>query len=185
MVNALFKIVKLPPGAKALFVKWVFIYKFDKNNVLFRWKARLVLCSNKQRLDINYGDMFVSVIRPSTFKLLMALIAVYDLKCKYLDVITAFLNGKLDCKNIYIQLLEGYRQYLKDGVVLIGLLLKALYGLKQALRLCQQSGQIIIVYVDDLILIGRDIWTIELLKEAFRNKYKVRDLGPIAYYLGI
>jgi len=49
----------------------------------------------------------------------------------------------------------------------------------------QQSGQIIIVYVDDLILIRRDIQTIELLKEALRNKYKVRDLGLIAYYLGI
>jgi hypothetical protein len=49
----------------------------------------------------------------------------------------------------------------------------------------QQSGQIIIVYVNNLILIGRDIQTIELLKEALRNKYKVRDLGPITYYLGI
>ena len=36
MVNILFKIVKLPPKAKALPVKWVFIYKFNKNNVLFR-----------------------------------------------------------------------------------------------------------------------------------------------------
>jgi hypothetical protein len=60
----------------------------------------------------------------------MALVAVYNLECKHLDIITAFLNGKLDCKNIYIQLLEGYRQYLKDSVALIGLLLKALYGLK-------------------------------------------------------
>ena len=49
----------------------------------------------------------------------------------------------------------------------------------------QQSSQIIIIYIDNLILIGQDIWMIELLKEALRNKYKVRDLGPIAYYLGI
>jgi len=49
----------------------------------------------------------------------------------------------------------------------------------------QQSGQIIIVYVDDLILIRQDTQTIKLLKEALRNKYKVRDLGLIAYYLGI
>jgi hypothetical protein len=62
----------------------------------------------------------------------MALVAIYDLKCKYLDIITAFLNGKLNCKNIYVQLLEGYQQYLKDSIALIGLLLKALYGLKQA-----------------------------------------------------
>ena len=62
----------------------------------------------------------------------MALVAAYDLECEHLDVITAFLNGKLDRKNIYIQLPEGYRQYLKDGIALIGLLLKALYSLKQA-----------------------------------------------------
>ena len=65
----------------------------------------------------------------------MALVAAYDLKCKHLDVITAFFNGKLDRKNIYIQLPEGYRQYLKDGIALVGLLLKALYGLKQVPRL--------------------------------------------------
>ena len=109
----------------------------------------------------------------------MALVAAYNLEYKYLDVITAFLNRKLNRKNIYIQLLEGYRQYQKDGAALIGLLLKALYGLKQGLylwykelksflitlkyipipaNLCvfisQQSGQIIIIYINNLILIG-------------------------------
>ena len=140
----------------------------------------------------------------------MVLVTVYNLECKYLDIITAFLNKKLNYKNIYIQLLEGYRQYLKDGVALIGLLLKALYGLKQAPRfwykefksflitlkympipanpyifISQQSGQIIIIYINNLILIRQNIQTIKLLKEAFRNKYKVKDLGLIAYYLGI
>ena len=122
----------------------------------------------------------------------------------------AFFNGKLNYKNIYIQLLEGYRQYQKDGAALMGLLLKALYGLKQVPRLqykelksflitlkympilanlyvfiSQQSGQIIIIYINNLILIRWDIQIIKLLKEALRNKYKVRDLGLIAYYLGI
>ena len=41
----------------------------------------------------------------------MALVAAYNLKCEYLDMIMAFLNRKLDRKNIYIQLPEGYRQY--------------------------------------------------------------------------
>ena len=62
MANVLFKIVKLPPGAKALPVKWVFIYKFNKNNILFRWKAWLVLYSDKQCLGIDYGDTFAGVV---------------------------------------------------------------------------------------------------------------------------
>ena len=65
----------------------------------------------KQRLGINYGDMFAGVVRPSIFKLLMALVATYDLECEYLDIITAVLNRKLNRKNIYIQLLKGYHQY--------------------------------------------------------------------------
>ena len=102
MVNNLFKIVELPPGAKALPVKWVFTYKFDENNVLFRWKARLVLRGDKQRPGINYSDTFAGVIRPSTFKLLIALVTAYNLECEHLDIITAFLNRKLNRKNIYI-----------------------------------------------------------------------------------
>ena len=62
MVNNLFKIVKLPPRAKALPVKQVFIYKFNKNNVLFRQKVQLVLRSNKQRLGINYSNIFIGII---------------------------------------------------------------------------------------------------------------------------
>ena len=62
MVNILFKIIKLLPKAKALPIKWVFIYKFNKNNVLFRWKAWLVLCGNKQCLGIDYGDMFAGIV---------------------------------------------------------------------------------------------------------------------------
>ena len=62
MANILFKIVKLLPRAKALPIKQVFIYKFNKNNVLFRWKVWLVLYSNKQRLGINYSNMFTGVI---------------------------------------------------------------------------------------------------------------------------
>ena len=62
MVNNLFKIVELPPRAKALPVKQVFIYKFNKNNVLFKQKAQLILYGNKQRLEINYGDTFTGVI---------------------------------------------------------------------------------------------------------------------------
>jgi len=62
MVNILFKIIELLLRVKALPVKWVFIYKFNENNILFRWKAWLVLCGNKQYLGINYGDTFAGII---------------------------------------------------------------------------------------------------------------------------
>ena len=62
MINISFKIVKLLFKAKALPIKWVFIYKFSENNILFKWKAQLVLYNNKQCLGIDYGDTFAGVV---------------------------------------------------------------------------------------------------------------------------
>jgi hypothetical protein len=61
-----------------------------------------VLYNNKQYLGINYSNTFISVIQLNIFKLLIALVTIYNLKYKYLDIITAFFNRKLNCKNIYI-----------------------------------------------------------------------------------
>jgi hypothetical protein len=47
------------------------------------------------------------------------------------------------------------------------------------------SGAIIIVYVDDPIPITKDISSMKNLKERLFNWYKVRDLGPLGFYLGI
>jgi hypothetical protein len=44
---------------------------------------------------------------------------------------------------------------------------------------------VVVVYVDDLILITRDVPSIEELKAKLLRRYKARDLGPIGFYLGI
>ena len=47
------------------------------------------------------------------------------------------------------------------------------------------TNAIIVVYVDDLILITRDVPAIKKLKEQLLKRYKARDLGPVGFYLGI
>jgi hypothetical protein len=47
------------------------------------------------------------------------------------------------------------------------------------------TKEIIVVYVDDLVLVTKDKKLIEILKEKLLKRYKARDLGPIGYYLGI
>jgi hypothetical protein len=44
---------------------------------------------------------------------------------------------------------------------------------------------VVVVYVDDLILITRDVPSMEELKAKLLRRYKARDLGPIGFYLGI
>jgi hypothetical protein len=50
------------------------------------------------------------------------------------------------------------------------------------------SGSIIIflvLYVDDILLIGNDIPMMEAIKSSLRKSFSMKDLGEAAYILGI
>ena len=127
----------------------------------------------------------------------------------HLDVVTAFLNPKVDRDDIYMQLLEGIdwldpRLSASQGVRL----LKALYGLKQAPRLwfediqafllklgfrqCNEDpnlyikkGVIILLYVDDLLISYCDKQAADEVKQLLKRKYKMSDLGSARRFLGM
>jgi hypothetical protein len=44
---------------------------------------------------------------------------------------------------------------------------------------------IIAVYVDDLLLFGRDPIAISQLKISLNERFLMKDLGPVSYYLGV
>jgi hypothetical protein len=47
------------------------------------------------------------------------------------------------------------------------------------------TKEIIVVYVNDLILVTKNKKLIEILKKKLLKRYKARDLSLIGYYLGI
>ena len=44
---------------------------------------------------------------------------------------------------------------------------------------------ILILYVDDLLLLGQDLSKIENIKHQLGKLYQMKDLGPTSFYLGI
>jgi hypothetical protein len=78
------KLVKLPPGARLLPFKWV--YEIKRTGV---YKARFVARGDKQRPGSDYEQTFAQVVRPKTWRIIMALIAVQDLHTHAVDVMTA------------------------------------------------------------------------------------------------
>lgn len=44
---------------------------------------------------------------------------------------------------------------------------------------------VLIVYVDDIILIGDDNPKLERLKKALTREFEIKDLGPLKYFLGM
>ena len=48
-----------------------------------------------------------------------------------------------------------------------------------------QSGIIIGIWVDDLIIIGKNIINIKELKENLNKIFEIKNLGDLTYFLGI
>jgi hypothetical protein len=124
-----------------------------------------------------------------------------------MDIETAFLNAYLD-EDIYLSAPDGME--LPEGKCLK--LKKSLYGLKQSPRnfnldlnkhilsmgfirtvsdACVYTHNIngfditIAIYVDDLIIACSDLDTIKLVKAQVAERYKVKDMGEMDWYLGM
>ena len=74
---------------------------------------------------------FSPVSKKDSFRIIMALVAHYDLELHQMDVKTAFLNGNLE-EEVYMNQPEGFVVEGKEHMVCK--LKKSIYGLKQASR---------------------------------------------------
>ena len=141
--------------------------------------------------------------------MLVALAAVYGLEIHQMDVKTAFLNEELE-EEIYIEQPEDFVVPGKERKVCN--LVKSLYGLKQApkqwhtkfdqtmlangfkINECDKCVYIkdtpnhkviVCLYVDDMLIISRDISDINATKRMLVSKFDMKDLGVADVILGI
>lgn len=129
--NEVQNLVKLPNGVKAIGCKWVFKTKKDSSSNIEKYKARLVAKEFTQREGIDYTETFSPVSKKGSLRIILALVAHFDLELKQMDVKTAFLNGDLE-EEVYMKQPEGFPS--SNGEHLVCKLKKSIYGLKQASR---------------------------------------------------
>ena len=130
--NHTWKLATLPKGKKEIGYKWVYAQKEgfpSKNDV--RYKARLVAKGYAQKEGIDYNEVFSPVVKHSSIRILLALIAQFNIELVQMDVKTAFLHGDLE-EEIYITQPDGFKVTGKENWVCK--LSKSLYGLKQSPR---------------------------------------------------
>lgn len=123
--------VNLPKGRKALQNKWVYNTKHEGDKKKERYKERLVVKGFSQKEGIDFTEIFSPVVKMSSTRVIVGLVATLDLECEQLDVKNAFLHGELE-EEIYMVQPEGFIQKGKEDFVCR--LKKSLYGLKQAPR---------------------------------------------------
>ena len=130
--NETWVLVKPPTRQRIVGCKWIFKIKKGSHGVeKARYKARLVAKGYSHVLGVDFNDVFSSVVKHSSIRVLLALIVMHNLELKQLDVKTAFLHGELE-EDIYMQPPKGFVVEGKEDHVC--LLKKSLYGLKQSSR---------------------------------------------------
>ena len=159
--------------------KWIYKIKTRSEGSIERYKSHLVAKGFTQEYGIDYEETFAPVARISSVRALLAVVAASIWDLFQMDVKNAFLNGDLS-EEVYIQPSPG----LSVESNKVCHLRRALYGLKQAprawfakfsstisrlgymanhydfvlfLRRTDKGIILLLLYVDDMIIIGDDL----------------------------
>ncbi|MCO5588954.1 hypothetical protein L7F22_042917 [Adiantum nelumboides] len=135
IANEAWKLTELPQSKQALPCKWVYKKKYTAKYSKPKYKVRLVAKGFKQNKKIDFDEIFSPVVKMTTLRLVLGVVAIEDLELIQMDVKTAFLHRDLD-EDVYMKQLEGFafESPKLSRVELVCRLRKALYGLKQGSR---------------------------------------------------
>ncbi|GJW63030.1 retrotransposon protein, putative, ty1-copia subclass [Tanacetum coccineum] len=207
--NMVWVLVDLPPNCKTVGSKWIFKKKTDMDGIVHTYKARLVAKGYTQLYGVDYEETFSPVADIRAIRILISIAAYYDYEIWQMDVKTAFLNGYLD-EDIYMVQPEGFID--PNHPRKVCKLKRSIYGLKQASRSWNKrfdeeikrfgfaqnldepcvyqkaSGSnvtFLILYVDDIIIMGNHIPSLQSVKDYLGRCFSMKDLGEAAFILGI
>jgi hypothetical protein len=207
--NQVWNLVDPIDGVRPIGCKWVFKKKTDKGGNVHIYKARLVAKGFKKIHGIDHDETFSPVTMLKSVWILLAIAAYFNYEIWQMDVKTNFLNGNLT-KDVYMTQPEGFVYHKHAGNICT--LQKSIYVLMQASQSCilcfdevangfgfiknveepyvykKLSGTTVvflILYVDDILLIRNDIAIMEAVKSSLWKSFSMKDLGEVAYLLGI
>ena len=99
---------KAPADRTLVGCKWVYKTKRDQYGEISKYKARIVAKGYSQKPGQDFDETYSPVARLTSLRIFLTIVASKDLELGQMDVVSAYLNGKLD-KPIYMQSPPGYR----------------------------------------------------------------------------
>lgn len=202
-----FSYVEHPRNRKVIPVHWIYSVKVDEHGNVIRYKARLVAQGCRQIDGIDVNEVFAPTSSFGARRVLLSKAAQEDLEIHQVDIKTAFLNGELE-DEVYVTQPPGFH----NGGNQVCRLHKALYGLKQAPRAwykkldatlakhgfkaCMSDAGIyvsdkpgeapmyLVLFVDDMLLICKELDRVKAFKEAIKGEFAIHDLGEVNDFLG-
>ena len=173
-----------------------------------KFKVRLVACGYSQTKYHDYFETYAPTAQYKSFTMLLHIAAANDFIIKHLDVENAFAESPLD-ETVYMWMPKSIHSAPKKVR-----LLKSLYGLKQAaeywyrnicttiealgftrsihdqcvfikVNTATQTPTYLVVYVDDVLVIGPDETEIDGVVEHIRSSYTAITIAKAERYLGV
>ena len=191
--NKVWTFVDFPDDQWAIENKWIFKKKTDAHGNVTVYKAWLVAKDFRQVQGIDYDETLSPVAMLKSIRIMLAIVTFYDYEIWQMDVKTAFLNGFLE-EELYMMQPEGFVD--PKGANKVCKLQRSIYGLVQTSRswnirfdsvikaygFIQTFGEaciykkvsgssvaFLILYVDDILLIGNDVEFLDSIK-GYLNK---------------
>jgi hypothetical protein len=202
------EIVPRPKEKSVVTTKWLYKIKHAADGSIEKFKAWFVARGFSQKEGIDYEETFAPVARYTSIRATMAIVAKMGWKLHQTDIKTAFLNGVIE-EEVYVEQPQGFETH--DSQTHVCRLKKALYGLNQAPRtwygridnflmslgfikskadsnlyykIENDDQLILLLYVDDLFLIGNEKLITDCKKEL-ASEFEMKDLGQMHYFLGL
>ncbi|GJX39878.1 retrotransposon protein, putative, ty1-copia subclass [Tanacetum coccineum] len=170
--NQVWNLVDTTPGLKTVGCKWIFKKKTDMDGKVHTYKARLVTKGYTQTYRIDYEETFSPVAKIKSIRIMLAMAAFHDYEIWQMDVKTAFLNRKLTEDVFHEKVTQfGFSRSEDESCIYV-----------------KVSGSVVVflvLYVDDILLIGNDILTLQSVKDWLGKYFVMKYLGDATYILGI
>ncbi|GAA0147202.1 transmembrane signal receptor [Lithospermum erythrorhizon] len=129
---------------------------------------------------LDFSEIFAPVVKMQSIRVVLGLVDALGLEVEQMDVKTAFLHGDLH-EEIYMEQPDGFQEKGKEDYV---------YKLVKSLCVFFRNFSdgdfiILLLYVDDMLIAGKDISRIKELKNTLSESFAMNDLGEARKILGI
>ncbi|CAM8920684.1 unnamed protein product [Rhodiola kirilowii] len=164
--NNTWLLTELPADKTLVDCKWIYKVKFHSDGSIERYKARLVARGFTQVEGLDYHETFAPVAKMTTVRCLLAIAAAKHWPLHQLDASRQWFAKFSEALAEF-----GFLNSLND----------------YSLFTLQRDGQflVLLVYVDDVIITGTLESLISAVKEFIHQKFHIKDLCPLKYFLGL
>ncbi|KAL0445218.1 UNVERIFIED_CONTAM: Retrovirus-related Pol polyprotein from transposon TNT 1-94 [Sesamum latifolium] len=165
--NQVWTLVDPPKGIRPVGCKWVYKRKLGANGEVTAFKARLVAKGYTQRPGVDFEETYSPVAMAKSIRILLAIAT---------------------CRKVSLLLEKNRRSVVSKGPSMASSKLPEVGTrvlMKSYKKISGSSVAYLVLYVDDILLIGNDVKMLRDIKAWLSTQFSMKDMGEASYILGI